>query len=83
MERWTLLRKGADFAGIAKKYGISPRLACLIRNRDVVEEEEIRQYLYGTLEDLPSPWLLKDMKKTVACILKKIREKKKIRIFPD
>ena len=35
-ERWVLLRKGADFAGIGKKFHISPRLACLIRNRDIV-----------------------------------------------
>ena len=28
MERWVLLRKGADFEAIGKKYQISPRLAC-------------------------------------------------------
>ena len=83
MEKWVVTAKKADFQGIGKKYGIDPVIARLIRNRDVVEEEEIRQYLYGTLEDLPSPWLLKDMKKTVACILKKIKEKKKIRILGD
>ena len=46
MERWVLLRKGADFEAIGKKYQISPRLACLIRNRDVVGDEQIQQYLY-------------------------------------
>ena len=45
MERWVLLRKGADFEAIGKKYQISPRLACLIRNRDVIGEEAIERYL--------------------------------------
>ena len=27
MERWVLLRKGADFEAIGKKYQISPRLS--------------------------------------------------------
>ena len=44
MERWTILRKGADFERIGKKFRISPRLACLIRNRDIVGDEEVRQY---------------------------------------
>ena len=30
MERWVLLRKGADFEAISKKFHISPRLASLI-----------------------------------------------------
>lgn len=39
MERWVLLRKGADFEAISKKFHISPRLASLIRNRDVIGDE--------------------------------------------
>ena len=45
MEQWVLLRKGADFEGIGKRFQISPRLACLIRNRDVIGDEAIAQYL--------------------------------------
>ena len=30
-------------------------LARLIRNRDIRDPEEIRQYLYGSMEDLPDP----------------------------
>ena len=41
MERWVQLRKGADFETIGQKYQISPRLACLIRNSDVIGEEAI------------------------------------------
>mgnify|MGYP000736047480 FL=1 len=55
--------KKADFQKIGQTFGIDPVIARLIRNRDVEGMENIRSYLYGTLEELPSPWLLKDMKK--------------------
>ena len=47
------------------KFQISPRLACLIRNRDVVGEEAIGQYLNGTIGDLCDGMLMKDMDKAV------------------
>ena len=47
-----LLRKGADFEAISKKFHISPRLASLIRNRDVIGDEAINQYLNGTIAEL-------------------------------
>ena len=51
-ERWVLLRKGADSAGTGERFHISPRLACLIRNRDIIADENIESYLYGTIADL-------------------------------
>ena len=65
MERWVLLRKGADFEAIGKKYQISPRLACLIRNRDVIGEEAVDRYLNGTISDLYDGMLMKDMDKAI------------------
>lgn len=78
-----LTAKRADFAGIGHKFGIDQVTARLIRNRDVIQEEDIRKYLYGNLEDLPSPWLLKDMEKAVGILEGKIREGAKIRIIGD
>lgn len=83
MERWVVLNKKADFYGIGERYHIDPVVARLIRNRDVIEEEEIQSFLYGTIEDLPDPEGMKDMKKTVAILTKKIREQKRIRIISD
>ena len=51
--------KGADFEAIGKKYQISPRLACLIRNRDVIGEEAVDRYLNGTISDLYDGMLMK------------------------
>lgn len=83
MERWTILRKGADFERIGKKFRISPRLACLIRNRDIVGDEEVRQYLYGTLADLYDGGLMKDMDRAVRILKEKIQGKKRIRVIGD
>ena len=83
MERWVLLRKGADFEAIGKKYQISPRLACLIRNRDVIGEEAVDRYLNGTISDLYDGMLLKDMDKAIDILKEKILEDKKIRVIGD
>lgn len=83
MERWVILRKGADFEAIGKKYGITPRTAALIRNRDVAGDQEIRAYLDGKIEELPDGRLMKGMGRAVELLLGKIKERKKIRIIGD
>ena len=83
MEKWMVYAKKADFQEIGRKFGIDPVIARLIRNRDVDGEEAIRSYLHGTLEELPSPWLMKDIGKAVEILRIKIAENKKIRIIGD
>lgn len=83
MKRWVVAAKKADFDNIAKKYSISPMLARIIRNRDIVEDEEIRRFLYGTPEDFNNPHLLKDMDKAVSVLKGYVADKKHIRIIGD
>lgn len=83
MENWVLLRKGADFQHISEKFHISPRVASLIRNRDVIGDDAIEKYLNGTLADLYDGMLMKDMDKAVAVLGEKIKENAKIRIIGD
>lgn len=75
--------KKADFNQIGRQFHIDPVIARLIRNRDVIEEEKIREYLLGTVEELPSPWLMKDMEKATDLLEKKIQQHAKIRIIGD
>ena len=49
----------------------------------MIEEEKIREYLLGTVEELPSPWLMKDMEKATDLLEKKIQQHAKIRIIGD
>lgn len=83
MAKWFLATKRAEFEEIGKKYNISPVLARIIRNRDVVEDVDIEKYLYGSLENLYDGSLMKDMDKAVDVIRKKIQSGKKIRIIGD
>ena len=83
MERWVVLNKKADFYKIGEEYGVDPVIARLIRNRDITENGQIRKYLYGDLSDLYSPDTMKDLKKAVRILAKKIREGKTIRIISD
>ena len=83
MEKWVVAAKRADFAQIAAKFGIDPVTARLIRNRDVVGDEAIQLYLYGGMEHLHNPHLLKGADEAAALIKRKIQEKKKIRIIGD
>lgn len=83
MEKWVVMAKKADFQKIGKEFGIDPVVARLIRNRDVEGMDDIRSYLCGTLDDIPSPWLLKDMKKATEILSAKINAGAKIRIIGD
>lgn len=83
MENWVLLRKGADFQHISEKFHISPRVASLIINRDVIGDDAIEKYLNGTIADLYDGMLMKDMDKAVAVLGEKIKENAKIRIIGD
>ena len=83
MEKWVVMAKKADFQKIGKEFGIDPVVARLIRNRDVEGMDDIRSYLCGTLDDIPSPWLLKDMKKATEILSAKINAGVKIRIIGD
>lgn len=83
MEKWMLAAKRADFKQIADNFHIDPVTARLIRNRDVIGDEEIEIYLNGSLLNLHSPRLMKGMEKATEILVDKIDRQKKIRIIGD
>lgn len=83
MAKWMVSAKKADFDRIAQQFHIDPVIARIIRNRDIAEDGMIRQFLYGTLEDLHSPYLLKDVEKAAEILRDKIRQGKSIRVIGD
>lgn len=80
---WMLQTKKADFTAVAERFHISPVTARIIRNRDVIEENDIERYLHGTVRDLYNPHLLKDMDRAAALIMEKIAAGMNIRIVGD
>ena len=82
-EKWILYAKKADFQEIGHKFHISPILARLIRNRDVVGDEAVGRYLYSGPEGMHDPGLLPDMEGAVEILEKKISAGARIRIVGD
>lgn len=83
MQRWFITMKKADFNAIGEKYHISPIVARLIRNRDIIGDDAIDFYLNGTIADLYDGMLMKDMDRAVEILAEKIREEKRIRVIGD
>lgn len=83
MQQWMVINKGADFKGIGNKFHIDPVTARIIRNREVIGDEEIQSFLAGTLQELPDVHLMQDLDLLVEVLDEKIKEKAKIRIIGD
>ena len=83
MAKWVVSAKKAEFDKIGEKFHIDPVIARIIRNRDIEGDERIELFLHGTLENLHSPYLLKDVEKAAAILLRKIEQGKTIRVIGD
>lgn len=83
MARWMEIRKGADYQALGKAFGITPFTARLIRNKDIIGEEQMQKYLHGGLKDLHPATLMKGIVEAVALLKKKIEQKAQIRIIGD
>ncbi|MCR5596529.1 MAG: single-stranded-DNA-specific exonuclease RecJ [Lachnospiraceae bacterium] len=83
MSQWMIQMKSADYKALTEKYGISPMLARIIRNRGMVTDEEFGQYLNGTLDDLHDTSKMTDMVKACSLIQQYISEGLKFRIIGD
>lgn len=70
-ELWMVQTKRADFSGLAMRLGVSPVAVRVMRNRGLTEEAEMRKYLYGTLDDLYDPRLMKGMEQAAGADRKK------------
>lgn len=82
-KKWMLYTKRADFQKIAQEFGIDPVLARIIRNRDIIGEQEIQQYLHGSLSDLYDGRLLPHAEEAAELIWEKLRRGSHIRIVGD
>ncbi|MDR2465617.1 MAG: DHH family phosphoesterase, partial [Streptococcaceae bacterium] len=83
---WQILRKieiPEDFRKIAEEASLSPRLIELLYIRGIRDKKKLEQFLEPKLEDLHDPFLLHDMDRAVARILKAIEVDQTILIYGD
>lgn len=83
MAKWVLLRKGADYDGLSKRFGIDPLILRLLVNRGVDTEDKIDDYINGGAESFKNPHIMKDMDKAADIIRDKINLGKRIRVIGD
>ncbi len=68
---------------ITQEFNISPLLATILSNRGIIKDEEIKIFLDPTRNDFHNPFLMPDMDKAIARILKAIENKEKVLIYGD
>ncbi len=68
---------------LSREFGIHSIISQILVNRGFRDIESARHYLYPSLNDLHSPYLMKDMKKGVSRLMKAIHDKEKIVIYGD
>ena len=83
MQQWVVTNKRADFKEIGRRFGIDQVTARIIRNRDVIGEDAIAQYLNGSLKDLADMHQMKDSDLLVNILTQKIQNGNRIRIIGD
>ena len=84
MKQWQIKPQcPAEQKKLQDHLSISPLLAQLLVNRGYTDPEKARGFLYGSLKDLPSPFLLKGMDKAVDRLIRAIHQKEKIVVYGD
>ena len=73
----------ADFTKIAKSVGLSSEVACLLFQRGIKDESNLKKFLEPSLEDLHDPYLLHDMDKAVDRIRQAIEQGELILVYGD
>lgn len=82
--RWHLREENREAQDLlVRNLGISPIVSEIIISREIGTPDEIRSYLFPSLQDLHNPFLMQDMKKAVERLVCALRQKKKIVVYGD
>ena len=83
-KRWKKLPERPEQANaLQQQLQIHPTLCSLLVQRGLTDFEQARTFFRPSLQELHSPWLMKDIKKATERIGRAIAEKEKILIFGD
>ena len=72
-ERWVEAPRIEGNQEMAKRLGVSPLAVRMIRNRAGMSEEAVRDYLFGEMDSLADPLLMKGIREAV-CLLREKRD---------
>lgn len=80
---WVLTPYREEAKTLSAELGIPSEIAQILVNRNLCDAESAGKFLFGTLEGLHDPYLMKDMKRAVERIRQAISRREKILIFGD
>lgn len=83
-EQWLLKQRKRDEIEILKEeLNIDLLTSILLVNRNIKDEKDAREFLFGGIENLNDPYLMKDMEKGVKRVKEAIEKGDKITIYGD
>ena len=83
-EKWLLKQRNREIIeNLKEKLNIDLLTSTLLVNRNIIEEKEAFEFLFGGLENLKEPYLMKDMELGVKRIMEAIERGEKITIYGD
>ena len=82
-ERWVEAPRVEGNREMAGRLRVSPLTVRMIRNRAGLSEEAVRDYLYGGIESLADPFLMKGMREAVDLLREKRDAGASVRIIGD
>lgn len=80
---WYVFPPREEAKSISAELGIPLEIAQILVNRNIVDPETAHKFIFGTLDSLHDPFLMKDMKEAVERIRQAVYQKEKILIFGD
>jgi len=83
MNKWTIKRNKVDINKLAKLANISNVSTTILVNRNILDINEIKNFLNPCTENMHNTLLMKDMQKGLEFIVDSIKGNKKIAIYGD
>ncbi|MGA2361411.1 MAG: single-stranded-DNA-specific exonuclease RecJ [Candidatus Aminicenantales bacterium] len=80
---WIIAPARPEAEALAAELSLCPSIAQVLVNRKITTPDEARSFLFGTLDGLHDPYLMKGMAQAVERIRKAIADGEKILIFGD
>lgn len=82
--RWKLSETQDELQSLfVREFKLSPIVAQILINRQIIDLESANRYLNSSLHDLHSPFLMKDMNKGVERLIRAIQGREKVAIYGD
>ena len=82
-EKWFVITKSGDYRELGARWGVSPMIARIMRNRGIDNDVDATAFLHSEEAQLTDGIVMTDCEKLVEILAEKIRAGVKIRVIGD